>query len=478
VFGGNPLLTPSKLSENQKTIALLALCILPAFVGMLNATVWNYRGNWSNFDFEYHFRTIKMMQERGRYPLSHDREYGVGFYPPLSHTVVRLFILAIGHPSLTEIGSQARPWIEMFTLNSFVNALQVIPLFFIARRFTQSNIAGVLASLWIIANGFQTWPVMGPFPSLYGLVFLSFAILFIYEGSLGGRWTTQKYVLAGVFLVCAGFTHPLSYVFSIVFPFAILMGRLGYRAISRSRPILTPNDRTLLVLCLAALIIPGVSYYLRADPSGFIPHFSVNYAGVDVPFYTNPIKILINPWILTSLVVVGYSLWRRKAGGFLIGTWLLLPFILVEFYRFSPPHTLILGRYLTYGQPYFSLPQAILLGSGVAFLLQEATARFDFKTNRINLLRLPLLALLIAGGILAIGEFVKYPTVASVTASILKLQQGAYDISTISNVLVNLLYWGLGVSSCVAVEFFALRHSVSMLRRQPSSSPTAHSGIT
>jgi hypothetical protein len=94
------------------------------------------------------------------------------------------------------------------------------------------------------------------------------------------------------------------------------------------------------------------------------------------------------------------------------------------------------------------------------------------------LLRLPLLALLIAGGILAIGEFVKYPTVASVTASILKLQQGAYDISTISNVLVNLLYWGLGVSSCVAVEFFALRHSVSMLRRQPSSSPTAHSGIT
>jgi hypothetical protein len=461
---------------------LLAVCLLVAFVWMLNATVWNYQGRWSNFDFEYHFKTIKMMQERGRIPLSYDREYGVGFYPPLSHTIVRLFILAIGHPSLTKIGSQARPWIEMFALNSFVNALQIVPIFFIARRFAQSSLAGVLASFWIVANGFQTWSVMGPFPSLYGLVFLSFAILFIYEGDQGGRWATQKYILAGLFLVCAGFSHPLSYVFSIAFPFAILIGRLGIRAISRDRPLVKPTDRALLILCLVPPMIPGVSYYLRADPSGFVPHLSVNFAGVDVPFYTNPINVLMTPWLLVSLAVIGYSLWHRKPGGFLIGAWLLMPFILIEFHRLSPPYTLILGRYLTYGQPYFSQPQAILLGSGAAFLLQEAIAGHSLNKsnlpgplNRSNLLRLPLLALIAVGGILAVGELAKHPAVASAAASILRLQQGVYDVPTISNALASLLYLGLGVSACLAVEFLALRHGVSTLRQEPSWGPPSHS---
>jgi len=428
---------------------------------MLNATIWNYRGRWSNFDFEYHFRTIKMINERGRYPLSYDQGYDIGFYPPLSHIIVQEFILVIGHPSLTVEGSLQRPWTEMFMLNSFVNALQVIPLFLLARRFAQSSLAGVLACILIIVNGFQTWSVMGPFPSLYGLVFISFAIYCLFEGDLGGRWTTPKYFLAGVLLICAGFSHPLSYVFSVAFPFAILIGRLGYRGVSRQRPLLRPIDRVLAILCLASLIVPGATYYLRADPSGFVPHFRVNFLGVDTPFYTNPVtRIMSDPWLWASLAVIGYSFWRRKSGGFLIGAWLLMPFVLVEFHRLSPPYTLILGRYLTYGQPYFSQPQAILLGSGIAFLLQEAMGGAELRMGRVNWPRLLLLGLIVVGTLFATGEFLTSPPATSVVASIQKLQQNVYDFQTISNMLSELLYIGLGVSVCTFVGFLILRHLV------------------
>jgi len=430
---------------------------------MLSATVWNFNGRWSNFDFEYHFKTIEMMYKTGQYPLSYNSEYNVGFYPPLSHIIVKWFILAIGHPSLTVEGSLQRPWTEMFVLNSFVNAPQVIPLFLVARRFAQSNLAGVSACILIVANGFQTWSVMGIFPDMYGMVFISFAICFLFLGYTGTRWAALNFILAGVFLVCAGFTHPLSYVFSVVFPLGMFIGRLGYRAISRHGHIVKLRDRALLILCLVSLIVPGVSYYSRADYS----LYQSGWFEVPSPFYINPVtRILFDPWPLISLVVVGYSLWGRRSGGFLIGTWFLLPFILVALYGFFPPYTLILDRYLTYGQPYFSQPQAILLGSGIAFLLHEATAETDFGTRRINQLRLPLLGLVIIGALFQAGGLLASPSTTSVTTSIHRILQGICDLPTISDMVSNLLYLGLGVSVCLIVEFSALRFLVSKLRQR------------
>jgi len=435
---------------------------------MLSATVWNYTGSWSNFDFEYHFKTIEMMYKTGQYPLSYNKDYNVGFYPPLSHIIVKWFIVAIEHPSLTVEGSQARPWTEMFMLNSFVNALQVIPLFLIARRFAKSNLAGVSACLLILINGFQTWSVMGIFPNMYGLVFLSFATYFLFEGDLGWRWVVPKYILAGVFLVCAGFTHPLSYVFSVVFPLGILIGRFGYRIISRRRPLLKSSDWALLILALVSFTVPSMSYYFRADPSGFVPHFMVNFLGWgETLFYTNPIAIILSdPWLWASLAVIGYSLWSRKPGGLLISTWLLMPFILVELHQLIPPYTLILGRYLTYGQPYFSQPQAILLGSGVAFLLQEATAEIDFTTIRVNRFRLLLLSVVLVGALFKAGELLMSPSVTSAVASIMRLEQGFNDFATIINLFSHLVYLVLGISVCIIVEFFALRFLVSRIRQR------------
>lgn len=461
------------MQESDKAIILVLVCFLVAFYATQNDVIWNYKGRWSNFDFEYHFKTIKMIHERGRYPLAYDHEYNVGFYPPLAHMIVRWAILAIQHPSLTEVGSQARPWTEMFTLNSFINALQVISIFLLARRISRSNLAGVSACLLIITHGFQTWPVMGPFPNLYGLVFIGFAIYFLFEGDLGGRWATPKYVLAGVFLICAGFSHPLSYVFSVAFTLVTLVGRLGHRAVLRQRPLLKPGDRALSILCLMAFIVPGASYYLRADPSGFVPHFKVNFLGVDEPFYKNPVTIILSdPWLWASFAVIGYSLWRRKPGSFLLGTWLLMPFILVEFHRLSPPYTLILGRYLTYGQPYFTQPQAILLGNGIAFLLQEATAEAG-SPRKVSWLRLLLLGLIVVGTLSKLGELMVSPSTISTAASAQRLLQGAFDPPVISDIVSRLFYLGLALSVCIIIEFSALKHFTSLSSRTTNTARTS-----
>jgi len=443
-----------------------------------NDTVYNYKGRWSNFDFEYHFKTIKMIHERDRYPLSYDREYNVGFYPPLSHMIVMWVILAIQHPSLTEVGSVARPWIEMFTLNSFVTALQIVPLFLMAWRLTRSTLAGISASLLIIINGFQTWSVMGPFPGMYGLVFVSFAVYLLFEGDLGGRWAVPKYVLSGVFLICAGLSHPLSYAFSVALPSAIFAGRLGYRAISKHRPLLKPDDKALAILCLAALIVPGAGYYLRADPSGFLPHFKVNFVGVDAPFYTSPLTIILSdPLLWASFAVIGYSLWRRKPGSFLLGTWLLLPFILAELHRLSPPYTLILGRYLTYGQSYSSQPEAVLFGIGIVFLLQEATTVAGSK-RRASWLRLPLLGLIAVVTLIKVGELGVSRFTMSTATSIHRFLQGVFDPPVISDIVSSLLYLGIAVSVCAIIEFSALRHLTSLSSRTTNTIRTSSRTIS
>jgi len=432
---------------------------------MLSATVWNYGGVWSNFDFEYHFKIIKMMHEKGRYPLSYDQEYDVGFYPPLSHIIVQEFILAIGDPSLTVEGSLQRPWTEMFMLNSFVNALQVIPIFMVARRLSQSNLAGMSASLLIVVNGFQTWPVMGPFPDLYGIVIISFALYLLFEASLGGGWAWPKYALAGVFLVMAGFTHPLSYVFSIAVPLGVLFGRLINETIAAHRLTLRPDYLALLILSVVSAMVPGVSYYAMATPSGLEGHVAIWLTqGID---YYDPVGLIVsNSWLTASLAVLGYLLWRRRRGAITLSVWLIMPLILTTFYKVMPPYTLILARYSSYGQPYFTQPQAILLGSGIAFLLQEATTETDFRTRKVNQLRLLLLGFVVTGAIFKAGELLTSPSAMSALASIKRLQQGVYNFSTLSDTLSNIIYLGLGVSVCVIIVFSVLKYLVSRCRQR------------
>jgi hypothetical protein len=232
------------------------------------------------------------------------------YYPPLFHlTSLALFI---GFPSVN-------PYAIMKALASVMDALQIIPVYFIVKRMSSSDAGGLLASYALLAtrNDYQmlAW---GGYANIAGLLFaacLAYAIL------------AEKLVLSGIFAAALGLSHHLSTLFmvAVLVPyFALFVWR--NKRISKS---------------LVGVIIGGgvayATFYQFAWQSMYFyySNFSPVYnQGMYVTQYTLE---LVGPLLLFSAALgVGFLYARERRNFFhgkrLLLIWTVVPFLLAYAY--------------------------------------------------------------------------------------------------------------------------------------------------
>lgn len=233
-------------------------------------------------------------------------------YPPLFHLISLILFLVF--PAVD-------PYAIMKILAATFSALQVIPIFLIAKRYTSSSQAALLASfaLLTVRSDYQmlSW---GGYANLTGLFFI--AALFYCV-------ITDRPILAAILTILLGLSHHLSFIFAI----GVL---LVYHAwvFWRSRTV----PRTLWGV-LSGVAASFALFYWFAIESMLIyyPRY-LPYLPYDQSLYVTPYVLEQVGWLIILLAGVGIVLLvSRRApvpayGKEMMLVWVFLPWLLAYAY--------------------------------------------------------------------------------------------------------------------------------------------------
>ena len=162
--------------------------------------------------------------------------------PPLVFYVFALLSLFVGDPFLgVKIGV------------SIMTALASVPVYFLFKKVTNSNIAGFTSGL-IFLLAPQTFRLLGDFmKNSSGMLWLNMYIYFLYICLDRKSWRTQ--VIAVTFLILTGLTHILDY--GIAFCYTLLFVMLALFSKISIKNVLLPFTATILSLA-AFFTVPAI----------------------------------------------------------------------------------------------------------------------------------------------------------------------------------------------------------------------------
>jgi hypothetical protein len=235
------------------------------------------------------------------------------YYPPLFHLVSLVLFIAFPHTD---------PYALMKILASAADALVLVPIFFIVRRASGSNLGGVLAAYALLAtrNDYQmlSW---GGYANIAGLLLVA---------SLLYAVMCQRVVLSALLSAALGLTHHLSTIFVI----AVLVPYFAYYMWSKRR--IHPSLTGVILGGIVAFLV----FYLFAFES-MIYYYSHFLPVYNQSLYMTPyIFELVGPLLLISAPLGLVCVCARSGRNFLrehaiLLFWAIIPFLLAYAYVFG-----------------------------------------------------------------------------------------------------------------------------------------------
>jgi hypothetical protein len=265
------------------------------------------------------------------------------YYPPLFHLVSLVFFLAF---------PAADPYMIMKVLASAFDIMQIIPIYLIVKKLTNSGPAALLASfaLLTVRSDYEmlSW---GGYANILGLLLIVSLVYVV---------MTERFVASAVISALLALTHDLS----AVFMFAVLVPYFVFRIW---------NERAFpksLLGCSLGGVAAYVLFYQWAIPS-ILEYYTKYTPQYDQSLYITPyILEQVGPLLLSSALIVCALAYAHARGAFLTGNkvlmiWAIVPLLLSYAYLFGVQWHGV--RWIA----FIPQPLAVLTGVGLEFVYKK-----------------------------------------------------------------------------------------------------------